>query len=309
MNDRFELASAYLDGELSPDERALVDVDDELLAVVAQLRRVAAEVGEVEPPTPLTRELALSAALAAADDLRHGTEPVDRSSVEDQPRDVTVVALPSRDRRFVQQRVLAVAAAVLAIGVVGVVAATGLRGAGDDDAATGPIDETAELLVDDDDADMSDERRSSDDADTFASESFDAESIDAESIDGGDDGDVSAEMAAEPAATEDAEAGATLEEDAPPLTTAPAHDSTRLDVSGLEGDELVELAVAIREALLDEERDPAASPCAELLSEALAPATRSGRDATLGIDGDLVVVLATDDCALLTSAPLERAAG
>ncbi|MBV9953592.1 MAG: zf-HC2 domain-containing protein [Acidimicrobiia bacterium] len=53
-----ELASAYLDGEATPDERARVEADPQLLARVDELRAVAGAVGTGF--TPLTEEQAAS---------------------------------------------------------------------------------------------------------------------------------------------------------------------------------------------------------------------------------------------------------
>ena len=61
-----ELASGYLDGELGPDERARVEADDALMALVAELRTVSDAVAS--PVAPLTddrREAVLAAAAAA----------------------------------------------------------------------------------------------------------------------------------------------------------------------------------------------------------------------------------------------------
>lgn len=64
-----ELASGYLDGELTADERALVEGDAALLTAVDRARQVRAVLGDVEPPPISLREEQLAAALDAWDRL------------------------------------------------------------------------------------------------------------------------------------------------------------------------------------------------------------------------------------------------
>jgi hypothetical protein len=62
-----ELASAYVDGEVSADERAQVEGDPELLARVDELRAVQrALAAPVEPPPEAYRDAAIAAALGGA---------------------------------------------------------------------------------------------------------------------------------------------------------------------------------------------------------------------------------------------------
>lgn len=68
-DDQLELVNAYLDGEATLDERALVESDTELLAEVARLRAVRNALSDVEPPSASARETAIAAALAAFDEL------------------------------------------------------------------------------------------------------------------------------------------------------------------------------------------------------------------------------------------------
>lgn len=63
------LASAYLDGEASPDEVARVETDVDALAAVDRLRQIRALVADVEPAAISRREAHLSAALDAWDRL------------------------------------------------------------------------------------------------------------------------------------------------------------------------------------------------------------------------------------------------
>jgi len=70
MNDDLTLlASSYLDGDVTADERALVETDPEALAEVERLRSVRALLGDVEPPLISVREAHLTAALDAWDRL------------------------------------------------------------------------------------------------------------------------------------------------------------------------------------------------------------------------------------------------
>ncbi|MEL6891635.1 MAG: hypothetical protein AAFP84_08570 [Actinomycetota bacterium] len=67
------LASAYLDGEVTPDERARVEGDPELLAEVDRIRQVRAIVmADIEPAPVSTRESHLAAALDVWDQLAAG---------------------------------------------------------------------------------------------------------------------------------------------------------------------------------------------------------------------------------------------
>ena len=67
-DDRDELASAYLDGVASPEERARVDADSELRARVEDLRgaRDALADAPVAPPAASARDAAIRAAVDAA---------------------------------------------------------------------------------------------------------------------------------------------------------------------------------------------------------------------------------------------------
>jgi hypothetical protein len=65
-----ELVSAYLDGEATPDERAVVEARPDLLAKLNQFRSVAGQVADVEPPDPARRAAAVDAALQSSDQSR-----------------------------------------------------------------------------------------------------------------------------------------------------------------------------------------------------------------------------------------------
>lgn len=87
MNDDLSLlASAYLDGDVTADERARVESDPELLDEVGRLRSVRALLGDIEPPSISVREAQLASALDVWDRLPQ----LERSGIR---RDVTPVGI------------------------------------------------------------------------------------------------------------------------------------------------------------------------------------------------------------------------
>lgn len=140
MNDeQFFLANAYLDGELTVEERAIADADPEVMAAVEELRALQALVRDVDPPSSATRDAAMAAAMAAF-------VATDTAA----PRDRRVPdPIPFRPRPS-YAKYLAVAAGVLGVGLFGV-AVVNLDTGGDDDsadesAAEEPADEPAAEL-------------------------------------------------------------------------------------------------------------------------------------------------------------------
>ncbi len=110
---RDELVAAYLDGEATPAERALVEADPELMARADLLRRVADMVAEpVMPPPADVKRAHIAAALAA-------------SSTAD-----NVTSLATKQRQIDWTRLGAIAAVVIAVLAVPIVL---LRGGDDDD--------------------------------------------------------------------------------------------------------------------------------------------------------------------------------
>jgi hypothetical protein len=102
--DAVELASAYLDGEATADERARVEEDPALLAEVERLRRVREAVATTSPAPPAQRDAAITAALSAFDELRARD-----------PSAPTIVPISSRRHARWMQGVTAVAAAALLV--------------------------------------------------------------------------------------------------------------------------------------------------------------------------------------------------
>lgn len=127
MNDeQLQLASAYLDGTLTDEQRARADADGAVLDAVEQLRVVRAAMSDVEPPTAARRESAIAAALARFD-----------ASITDAtlPRATSDELGTRRRGRWLMP---AAAAAVVVIGIGGVTAALLRSGSSDDDAADTP---------------------------------------------------------------------------------------------------------------------------------------------------------------------------
>jgi hypothetical protein len=122
------LASAYLDGELTPEERWRAEADPLVLDEVDAMRDVRARLATVPPPDRDRREAAIAAALAMA---------------------TTDVVAPARPATRTHRRTrwlapLAAAAAVVVLVVGGIVALR--RGDSDDDTATRTDEATTQLL-------------------------------------------------------------------------------------------------------------------------------------------------------------------
>lgn len=117
-SDRDELVAAYLDGEATPAERAIVEGDAELMERVAILSQVVSLVSEpVAPPPADVRRAHIAAALGAS-----ATAP-----------NVTSMAA-KRKRRFSTSQIAAAAAAVVALFAVPI--ALSQSGSDDDDQST-----------------------------------------------------------------------------------------------------------------------------------------------------------------------------
>lgn len=155
MNDDLTLlASAYLDGDVTADERARVEGDPEALAAVEQLRAVRALLGDVEAPAISVRETHLAAAFDAWERLpqaertgaRRDQTPagIDAAAVAG-AASVTAPTPINARRRPTSTRWLTGAAAALVLVLAGGVA---LQLTGDDDrtdVASSAPDESAEL--------------------------------------------------------------------------------------------------------------------------------------------------------------------
>ncbi|MDJ0770893.1 MAG: hypothetical protein QNJ12_19020 [Ilumatobacter sp.] len=129
MNDeQYFLANAYLDGELTDEERAIAEADPDVMSEVELLRALQADIRAVDPPTDASRESAIAAAMAEFTSTGAGAaatavRPAERPAVR---------TVPFRPRpRYA--RYLSIAAAVVVVGLLGVVVVMGIGGGGDDD--------------------------------------------------------------------------------------------------------------------------------------------------------------------------------
>lgn len=143
MNAEHEfLASAYLDGELTADERRIAEADPAVMAEVEQLRALRADLTAAEPASDAARESAIAAAMGAFHELH-------RAAGADAPAAAAPRVVPFRER-FNTQRWLAVAAAAVAIGLLGVVVVNGLGGGtgGENDSADMAVEPAADEAAD-----------------------------------------------------------------------------------------------------------------------------------------------------------------
>src|SRR5262245_10175958 len=76
MNDEQQLlASAYLDGTSTDEERARAEADPEVLAAAARLGELRRALSAVDPPDPARRDAAINAALDAFTAARPAAPP------------------------------------------------------------------------------------------------------------------------------------------------------------------------------------------------------------------------------------------
>lgn len=110
-DERDELASAYLDGEATPAERALVEGDPDLQARVAAMAEVRASLQAAPAPAPPATDQVAAAldAARAPGGLLASAEP----RPADAPEEAAVVPLAARRGEGRRLRYLAVAAAVV----------------------------------------------------------------------------------------------------------------------------------------------------------------------------------------------------
>ena len=154
MNDDLTLlASAYLDGDVTADERARVEDDADAIAEVERLRAVRALLGDLEPPAISVRETHLAGALDAWERLpeaernggRRDQTPagIDAAAAAGAASVTAPTSLNTR-RRPTSTRWLTGAAAALVLVLAGGVALQ-LRGDDQDDVASSATDEAVEL--------------------------------------------------------------------------------------------------------------------------------------------------------------------
>ncbi len=127
MNEQqFLLANAYLDGELTDEERRIAEADPVVMAEVDGLVALQSELRAVEPPSGAAREAAIAAAMT-----EFGRMSTPTAATAATAAGATTPVVPYRPRPA-YGRFLAIAAAVVGVGVLGVVIAN-VPG-GDDDA-------------------------------------------------------------------------------------------------------------------------------------------------------------------------------
>jgi hypothetical protein len=160
MNDDLTLlASAYLDGDVTADERARVENDTEVLAEVDRLRSVRALLGDVEPQAISVREAQLASALEVWDRLperertgaRRDNTPagIDAAAAAGAASVTAPTPLSSRRRstRGTSTRWLTGAAAALVLVLAGGVALQLSSTASDDQASSEETEGGAEALT------------------------------------------------------------------------------------------------------------------------------------------------------------------
>ena len=154
MNDDLTLlASAYLDGDVTADERARVEDDPDAMAEVERLRAVRSLLGDLEPAAISVRETHLAAALDAWERLpeaeRNGVRRdqtpagIDAAAAAGAASVTSPTPLNTR-RRPASTRWLTGAAAALVLVLAGGVALQ-LRSDDQDDTASSATDEAVEL--------------------------------------------------------------------------------------------------------------------------------------------------------------------
>jgi hypothetical protein len=292
------LASTYLDGAATPDERARVEADPALLAEVERLRSARAallDAARFDRPGDDVRDAAIASALAAWDSAAVG--------LGDSPATAPVRRAPvvRFERRRSTTRWLSIAAAVVVAAALGVVIAQ-IGGDGDDAG-----DESVAI-----DAPDATEARAETDA--GVTDQFESPSDTADPLVAGDGGaddsagsDTDAQLSSEAAPTV---AAAT---DAPPDNTtaaeAPANVSTHYVMETPQ-----ELAAFASDAKAAVERDTSRAaltpPCADDafadIDTYVATGTYRGRSVVIGIDDqdERAIAVDPDTCEVVAEAPL-----
>ena len=116
LNPQHELASAYLDGVASQDDRAQVEASPELRTLVADFAAVRARLADVAPVSSAVRVSAFAAAFAEFDEPDLSRTAAGAS------------VIPLSSKRSWARPLLSVAAALLLVGVVGIAAKGGFSG-------------------------------------------------------------------------------------------------------------------------------------------------------------------------------------
>lgn len=292
MNDDLtSLASAYLDGDVTPDERARVDGDPEALEEVDRLRTVRFLLGDVEQPSISIREAHLASALEAWGRLpetertgaRRDRTPlgIDAAGVAGAASVTAPTPLRGDRRRTTSTRWLSGAAAALVLVLAGGLALQ-LR-TGSDDSSSTSLDE---VIADSEasssgDALAADERLSDKQADSALAPAGGANN----------DGATNSEAPNSEAPNE-----VTAELDTGVADPAPPGEDVGLDQLQTPGD-LADFAAAAVDAPVSPDVPAATSAASgEALSEAELPVCL-GVDVVVGpaVYGDVAVVVGIDE--------------
>jgi hypothetical protein len=296
-DDLILLASAYLDGEATPDERALVEADPSLLEEVERLRTARTallDAGRFERPRDDAREAAITAALTAWDFA--ALEPI-RSASGSSPAVPQPAVVPFVRRHSYSARWLTAAAAVAAVAALGVIVAQ--FGGGEDSDDSAALDAaTADTVVP-------------------AESPTEFEQIEPPAgteralIGGVDDAADAAEDAAPDAALDAEVAGAADAQSAPEATAAAAEPAAAPEPSLESPEELGTFAADAKSAAENDlERDTLARPCLDEAFDEIdmyvAMGTYLGRPVVIGIDdeGERAFAVDADTCEIVAEAPL-----
>jgi hypothetical protein len=292
-DDLILLASAYLDGEATPDERALVEADPSLLDEVERLRTARTALLDptgFEQPGDDVREAAITAALMAWDvaalDTAGSASDSLASAARPGVRRPVVVPLVRRHASYT--RWLGAAAAVVAVLGLGVVIAQFDGGEGtDDSAAIEAPDDTASAEA------RTEFEQSAPPSDTTGA------------LLSGDD---AAEDAGDAAPDSDAVAGADVPTAAPAATLAA--ESAAVPEASLETpEELATFAATAERAFDSQTRDALIPSCAGEESDGIeyvATGTYRGEPVVIGIDAERegAIAIDPDTCQIVAEAPL-----
>jgi hypothetical protein len=290
------LASTYLDGEATPDERARVEADAALLAEVERLRNVRATMLDArwfEQPGDNAREAAIAAAVAAWDAPETGLAGTPRERARPAARRPPVVAF---ERRRSYTRWLTAAAAVAAVAGLGVVLAQTDGGQSDDESSTA-FEATA---------------------DTSASPAADTEFAERSAPPADTQNALSTEAAADEAGGEGSDAGDLAEvptaagTEAPDATTAALDSAQPAQSADIQTSQQLATFAAEAKAANDQDtsREVIARPCPDDtfddVDSYVAAGTYRGRAVVIGIDDDIERVIAVDPdtCEIVAEASL-----
>ncbi len=131
MNDeQYFLANAYVDGELTAEQRRIAESDPDVMSAVGLLVTLGDRIRATEPPGARAREAAIAAAMA-----EYGSAATDSIAPVVEHR-APVTRTADLRRRSWSTRYLGVAAGLVAIGLLGAVVVSNLPAGNDDDAAS-----------------------------------------------------------------------------------------------------------------------------------------------------------------------------